>query len=266
MKFMISLWNSVMNGFSTIFSSMILREDDEGLGNMAIRPKLIYFNVSGLAQCIRDTFNYAGLDFEDIRLTKKEFAEQKGELELPFSQLPILDVNGDILCQSKSILRYVSRRCRTYASDAISAAFIDQFCDLHTEFMQPLSLSMYPSKFGIQATEFDKSAHRNWISTSHLPKYLTFLEDALSSEQWISGTDVVSMADFCWFPTLSWLQSGIFDGIGMADFENFPNIQKFMEDMRVLLNDKIEDTDAGETEPSDTSSKIEGSNTEKKDI
>ena len=237
--FMTRLWNEVMRLLSTICLSMVV-----GIkGNRApnICPHLVDYNVKGLAQSIRDTFAYGDIDFEDERVTLEEFQAERAS-EAPFGQLPILHTDdGVVLAQSKSILRWASKHVRTYPKDATNAALIDEWCDLHTEFMHIIHMNMYPERYGL-FDSFDKAEHRKWIIETHLPKYLSILDAELSEADWLAGMDQLSMADLCWYPTLVWLKEGTSDGVDAAKefcdpselqslFEAYPSVQRFMQDM-----------------------------------
>lgn len=236
---LLSGWNYVMRMLSVFFRSMVLqspKQHEETLETPVL--KLLYFDVKGLAQAVRDTLTYAGIPFEDKRLTKDAFADQKQTL--PFGQLPVLHVDDDVVAQSKAILRYASRRACTYPTNALNAALIDQFVELHTEFMNPLVMNMYPERVGL--FQFDKAQHRKWCVEKHIPKYLAYLQKALTSTNededtlWLAQMDNVSMADFCWYPTLCWLHDGTFDGVDATTFESYPNVLRFISDMKDQLD------------------------------
>lgn len=87
--------------------------------------KLTYFNERARGEPIRLIFVYAGVPFEDNRLTEKEFYSRKESkflasldkttsltyfLAFPNGQLPILEVDGELLSQSGAITRFVARK------------------------------------------------------------------------------------------------------------------------------------------------------------
>lgn len=199
---------------------------------------LMYFDAKGIAQPIRDTFTLAGIAFTDVRLTREEF--EAGRADLPFGQLPALEVDDETtVAQSKAILRYASKMAMTYPDLPLDAAIVDQWCELHTEFMQPLLVSMYPQRYGV--TELDRPGHRSWIVQTHLPRYFSILEKELEAHAFLGAMAEVSMADLCWCPTLQWLQSGTFDAVGAEQFAEYPQLCDYI----ARVDDFVSGTDPG---------------------
>lgn len=58
--------------------------------------KLVYFNVRGLGEPIRIIFQYAGVDFEDKKLTFEEFPAYKQSTK-------IINLNFNIICNHSLI-------------------------------------------------------------------------------------------------------------------------------------------------------------------
>lgn len=56
--------------------------------------KLYYFDGYGRAESIRMLLSHAKQEFEDIRLSKEEFAPLKAEGKFEFGQLPGLEIDG----------------------------------------------------------------------------------------------------------------------------------------------------------------------------
>lgn len=262
------VWNHAMSLFVAMFSGMIVptarlpsAQDGDSDTSEACVPKLTYFDIKGLAQAVRDTFTYAELDFDDERLTFDEFKERKDTL--PYGQLPVLEIADDlVLAQSKTILRFVSKMAHTYPRDPVHAAIIDQWCDVHTEFMNLLNVNMYGERVGLDASSgYDKVKHREWIIKEHVPKYLDFLEADLTDSTWLGKMDQLSMADLCWYPTLCWLRDGTFDGVDAKTFVSYPHITQFLQDVHAQLelpseekeeDDETLDTDVVSSEDADS--------------
>ena len=189
---------------------------------------LFYFDIAGLAQASRDVMNDSDMSFTDIRLSHDEFLEKKADF--PFEQLPVLKIHDEqqLIAQSKTILRYVGTICKVYPrKNILNSAIVDQWLELHTEFMFPLQMNMYPNRFGLNLSDTDKKDHRKWCVQTHIPKYLKKIEAQLEDCEFIC-TGSKSAADYCWLATLNWLASGIFDGVDISDLNEFTEIVSYM--------------------------------------
>lgn len=91
--------------------------------------------LAGLAQTcpgepLRLAMHHAGLEFEDIRLTREEFMTKKTSGELRFGQVPALIVQDGsgvpvTLVQTGAIARYIGKlapQSELYPDDAIKAS------------------------------------------------------------------------------------------------------------------------------------------------
>lgn len=243
----VHIYNAILYSIAQVATSMRFNISNEEQAGRIPALRLTYFDVKGLAECVRLTLNYAGIPYADERLSTEAFDERKSEL--PYGQVPVLSVDNDVtLAQSKTILRFTSKYARTYSSKAIDAAMMDQWVDLHTEFMTPLTLNMYPEKYGV-AGLFDKSEHRKWCVEVHIPRFLGMLDAELSKHSgWLAGMDHLSMADFCWLPTLEWLKSGTFDGVGESSFDQFEQLTNYMVEAREHLDDETDPGTSDEEE------------------
>ncbi|XP_050302190.1 glutathione S-transferase-like [Anthonomus grandis grandis] len=74
---------------------------------MAPHYKLTYFDLTGLGEPIRYLLNYGNIPFEDVRIPKSSWPDLKDTLNPPLGQLPLLEVDGEVLFQSIAISRYV---------------------------------------------------------------------------------------------------------------------------------------------------------------
>ncbi|KAI8521855.1 hypothetical protein Bbelb_016090 [Branchiostoma belcheri] len=91
--------------------------------------KLTYFNGRGTAEIVRLVFAAAGIEYEDVRIEKPE--EQWPELKpkTPMGQVPILEVDGTMLCQSNSIARYVAKVAGLAGKTPLDQARVDMIMD-----------------------------------------------------------------------------------------------------------------------------------------
>merc|ERR1719369_1946186 len=70
--------------------------------------KLTYFNLRGRAELSRLILAQAGVEYEDCRIAREDWAELK--TSLPLGQLPVLTVEGKTIGQSITIARYLAKR------------------------------------------------------------------------------------------------------------------------------------------------------------
>ena len=170
--------------------------------------RLVYFDVKGLGQAIRDLLTSCGYPFDDLRLNRDEFEEQKDTF--PFGKLPVLRVQPAdgkpfTIPQSKTIMRYLGRITKTVPNrDTTMMSRVDALLELHSEFMFPIQLTMFPHKFGLEWAEEQRSSHRRWCGSDHIPRYLDMLKVHVEDGV-LLGLDKYSVADYCWAPTLEWL-------------------------------------------------------------
>ncbi len=91
--------------------------------------KVVYFNFSGRAEALRLVFVVSGTPFEDIRLTPEEFGAKKASGELPYGQIPLSTVNGELCGQSNALLRYHGKKTGLYPKCPVLAYKVDEIMD-----------------------------------------------------------------------------------------------------------------------------------------
>jgi glutathione S-transferase len=110
--------------------------------------KLTYFNGRGLAEVSRLIFAATEAKYEDFRypitvldwttynMVRKEFDADKasGKLWESMDKLPVLEVDGQIICQSKAIERYLASTFGLMGTNVLEAAKIDSLCECIRDF------------------------------------------------------------------------------------------------------------------------------------
>uniref|UniRef100_A0AC35U815 Glutathione transferase n=1 Tax=Rhabditophanes sp. KR3021 TaxID=114890 RepID=A0AC35U815_9BILA len=86
---------------------------------------LHYFDLMGKAETIRLIFTYAGVKFTDNRIQKEDWPKIKETMA--FGQIPMLEMDGKKLYQSRAIERFLARMYGLLGDDDLEAAYIDQF-------------------------------------------------------------------------------------------------------------------------------------------
>jgi len=86
---------------------------------------LTYFDFDGgRGEPIRLAFHIGGIDFEDVRLKFPQF--QDAQPSFRFHALPVLEIDGQQITQSNSILRHVGKLAGLYPTDDLQALFCDE--------------------------------------------------------------------------------------------------------------------------------------------
>jgi glutathione S-transferase len=110
------------------------------------KPKLYYFGIRGRGEIVRMVFAAGNIDFEDIRLTKEQWAEQKKNS--PTGVMPYVDT-GDksqgLLSQSGAIARFYAKKAglmgsndwEYYLIERVMGQLDDIFQELIKFFMAP---------------------------------------------------------------------------------------------------------------------------------
>jgi len=111
--------------------------------------KLVYFNGRGLAETSRLLFAISGVEYDDFRyplkvvdmktweMEREEFNNDKeeGKLVLSMNKLPALHLdNGEVLCQSKTIERYLAKQFGMMGDTDFEFARIDSVCECVRDF------------------------------------------------------------------------------------------------------------------------------------
>lgn len=81
------------------------------------RPVLTYLDIKGFAESIRLALIIGHVDFEDRRVTYEDISQMRNDGELPFGQVPVLDVGKKRYGQSGAILRWAGQMSGLYPAN-----------------------------------------------------------------------------------------------------------------------------------------------------
>lgn len=149
--------------------------------------KLYYFNLKARAELIRWIFAQAGVEYEDIRLTKEQWVEMKPTT--PNGCLPVLQVDGGkFLTGSAPISRYVAEQHGLAGENDFENAQLAGIDDLLTDVANRFT------RFWFEKDETVKEQLKKDLNEKHLPFYLSFLEKTITEnatpEGWLFGKKV----------------------------------------------------------------------------
>lgn len=246
LRFVRLLWNGFLTAVIDACRSIRLTVTPRSHGSAASSPalKLTYTDTDGLAQATIDTLDYGEVEFEDERLSRSEFDA------VHTNPGPVLTIDDqEVIAQPNSILRYASKLSRTYSRDPIDAAIIDEWTEMHTNFVYPLNANMHPARYGFQ-DGYDPQKHHQYLLDTHIPHYLGRLEAVLSigdfDDNWLGGMSALSMADVAWYQTLDWLRRGNFDGFDEDTLAQFKAVYKYVQEVDAQLSCRTTSSDANE--------------------
>ncbi|XP_008055883.1 glutathione S-transferase A3-like [Carlito syrichta] len=97
---------------------------------MAGKPKLYYFNGRGRMESIRWLLAAAGVEFEEKFLESAEDLERlRNDGSLVFQQVPMVEIDGMKLVQTRAILNYIASKYKLYGKDIKERALIDMYIE-----------------------------------------------------------------------------------------------------------------------------------------
>ena len=188
--------------------------------------KLYYFQGRGRAETVRFIFKQAGVDFEDIRLAKEQWAEFKPKT--PYGSMPVLEVDGKMLAASHSIQRYLAEEFGLAGSSAWENAQLDSIIDVCFD----LGLALVKVHF--EKDEARKAELGKKLAEEDLPKYLGTLEKVIttnnSPDGWLFGNKV-TYADLALYNILDYVKQAPGNVL-----DNFPAVKKNADAVAALPN------------------------------
>jgi len=198
--------------------------------------KLNYFNGRGLAETSRLILAVVDKKYKDFRypleiidwktynMVRKEFDEDKasGKLWKSMGKLPFLEVDEQVISQSKSIERYLARKYDLMGENDEQGALIDSYCEYIRDFK-----TAYQT---VRKAENKEEAMAKWFGET-LPEKLSSFEKILcentdfqtSSERFSVGNKL-SLADIVIYSFL------------VDFFDNKEGVKKSFEQCKTLRN------------------------------
>lgn len=184
--------------------------------------KLIYFNVRARAEIVRILFAAAGVKYEDVRYESPEWAKVKSTVPTPFGQLPVLEVDGVQLCQSRAIARYLAGQFGFAGETALDKARVDMIVDCLEDLMGPSIEILHENDETRKAVQLEK------FTKETLPAAWKSLEKLLKAnnggDSYLVGNKI-TLADIAFADQITWL-----GGIGInVSLDDSPKLKALKE-------------------------------------
>uniref|UniRef100_A0A8C8YIW4 glutathione transferase n=1 Tax=Prolemur simus TaxID=1328070 RepID=A0A8C8YIW4_PROSS len=97
---------------------------------MAAKPKLYYFDGRGRMESIRWLLAAAGVEFEEEFFeTREQYEKLQKDGRLLFGQVPLVEIDGMALTQTRAILSYLAAKYNLYGKDLKERVRIDMYTD-----------------------------------------------------------------------------------------------------------------------------------------
>jgi len=159
----------------------------------------------GRGEPIRLVLSLANIPFEDERLAFADFSEKRPHY--PFQAVPVAEIDGDVMAQTNSLLRYFGRQCGLYPEDLKQALRCDEMMDALEDLSNHIGQS-----FGLKG-EAQKAARQKLIEEKFRPYFKTF-EARLNhyGSDYVAG-DALSVADLKLFAWAGTIKRGVLDHV-----------------------------------------------------
>jgi len=169
--------------------------------------KLSYFDFDGgRAEPVRLALAFGNIPFEDHRFPGSEWPAMKNQT--PLHQVPTMEVDGEIVTQSDSLLRYAGKLAGLYPGDALEALH----CDEAMATVDDIDNKIVPSFF--ISDDEEKRKVREALVAGPIPLFLRRLETMLKERggRYFAGNRL-SVSDFKVLMLTRYLQSGQLDHV-----------------------------------------------------
>ncbi|XP_076141689.1 glutathione S-transferase-like isoform X1 [Alosa pseudoharengus] len=189
---------------------------------MSEKIVLYYFDGRGKMESIRWLLAAAGVQFEEVLLTKREqYVKLLNDQALMFEQVPLVEMDGLQLVQSKAIMNYIAEKYKLSGKDLKERAMIDMYTEGLNDLMEMIMILPFKKPD-------EKQAHIGVIQGKATSRYFPVYEKALNSSQYLVGNQF-SRADVHLMEATLMLEE-LFPTI----LSTFPNLKAFQGKMRSL--------------------------------
>ncbi|XP_076656366.1 uncharacterized protein LOC143361011 [Halictus rubicundus] len=178
--------------------------------------KLTYFPVTALGEPIRFLLSYGGAEFEDYRFDKKDWPKIKPEM--PFGQVPVLEIDGKKVNQSVAISRYLAKQFGLAGKDDWEALEIDVVVDTIHDVRAKIAAFAYETNEVAKAEKLKNAKEQ-------VPYYLERLDARVKKNGGYFVGGALTWADITFVSLLEYLNFMMKSDIT----ENYENLKQLEE-------------------------------------
>ncbi|XP_041865453.1 glutathione S-transferase A4-like [Melanotaenia boesemani] len=146
---------------------------------MSERAILYYFNGRGKMESIRWLLTVAGVEFDEMYLTTREdFEKLVNNGSLMFQQLPLVEIDGMKLVQSKAILKYIAEKYNLHGKDIKERVMVNMYAEGLMDLMEMIAIVPFVP---------DPKPKLDNIQSKAKERYLPVFEKALTGPVYLVG-------------------------------------------------------------------------------
>nr|ABY83768.1 glutathione S-transferase alpha [Channa punctata] len=184
---------------------------------MSGKVVLHYFNGRGKMESIRWLLTVAGVEFDEVYLTTREQYEKLlSDGALMFQQVPMVEIDGMKLIQTKAIFKYIADKYNLRGKDLKERVMIDMYTEGLMDLMEMIMILPF--------SQDSKSKLEN-TQTKAKQRYLPVFEKALNGPVYLVGGKL-SCADVLLVECTLMLEEKF-----PAILSEFPNVKAFQDRM-----------------------------------
>uniref|UniRef100_A0A4X2KSH7 glutathione transferase n=1 Tax=Vombatus ursinus TaxID=29139 RepID=A0A4X2KSH7_VOMUR len=199
---------------------------------MAAKPKLYYFDGRGRMESVRWLLAAAGVEYEEVLFeTAEDFWNLIKSGKLMYDQVPMVEMDGMSIVQTRAILKYIAAKYNLYGKDLKERTIID----MYVEGMRDLNDMIMLFPFSLPE---EKQKILNYILERATQRFFPVYEKALKDhgKNYLVGNQL-SWADVQLLEVILMveeLKSGVLSVFPKvqefkARVSKLPNIQKFLQ-------------------------------------
>ncbi|XP_036980224.1 glutathione S-transferase 3-like isoform X3 [Acanthopagrus latus] len=180
---------------------------------MAGKVVLHYFNGRGKMESIRWLLTVAEVDFEEVHLTTHDqYQKLLSDGHLMFQQVPMVEIDGMKLIQTKAILQYIAEKYNLHGKDIKDRVMINMYTEGLMDLMEMIMMLPFTA---------DPKPKLDNIQAKATERYLPVFEKVLSGQIYLVGGKL-SVADVLLLECTLMLEEKFVGILG-----GFPNVKAF---------------------------------------